>query len=242
VHDDGEGVLIGRGSRLAHGRVLGGRVRGPRSLFGGGRGVPQQPADCEARQERPSGLVHEDGAGPEVAVHDAPPVRVLQRARDLLHDPQAGLDVEGAALLEHGGQRPLPHALGGGPEQVGRRAEAQHRDDVRVIEHGRRVHLLLEPLFQLRLTEEAPRQHPERHPTVSGRLARGVEDRPRLLGDDRVDLELARQLLVRGLVQRVAHLDLQLHAPGGIAAQHARMRFCGDLGDRTARADHGIQR
>ena len=97
----------------------------------------EHPPDQEVAHLHPLVRAQEDAVGSQTSVRQAPPMRVVQRARHLLQDADAGPDLQRADRLEHVLERATVHALRGVPQEVVGAAEAKRRQDVRVLElHG----------------------------------------------------------------------------------------------------------
>ena len=157
-HDAGRGL---RGGRVGPGRR--GRVEPLLSLA---RRVRAQLGEAEVEQLHEAVVRHHHVLGLEVAVDDAGGVRLREPVRHLRADLEDAPHGQRAAVEHHLAQRVALHQLHHDVRHSRGLADVVDRDDVRVVERGRRARLLREAAEPQRVGGEPLRQELDRHVAV----------------------------------------------------------------------------
>src|SRR5438270_3746608 len=133
--------------------------------------------DTEVRDHRVAVLVEHDVVGLDVAVYDFLLMRIRERAAYLGED---FLDLGGsqaAARRENTGERLAPQKLHDEVDDATRFPDAVDRDDVGMLELGRRAGFALEALDEFLVEREGERQHLDRDFAVELLFLRLEDDR-----------------------------------------------------------------
>ena len=190
--------------------------------------------DPEVRHERGT-VVQQDVLGLDVAVHDAMPMRVLQRRRHLGGDADRVVDRQLLLAIEPRAQR-LAVDEGHHVEQLSRRvSRVEQRQDVRMLQAGRDLDLLEEALGADHRRQLGV-QHLHRHLAVMARVRREIDGRHPAAAElalDRVSVgQRPFQRFVhggqteeggshrRGGTARAARFDSRCAAPAQVARAH----------------------
>ena len=167
---------------------------------------------AEVRDHRVA-ATHEHVVGLDVSMHDAPVVRVRQRVRDIVQDPQDVVDRKSQLAQQPAAQRLTVDVRHGEVQDAVRLTGGEHRNNVRVLQLRRDLNLATEPLHvhagQLGV------EHLDHYLSVEGAFA----GEKHAAHPAAAELALDGERIAEGFLQSLVQLALRCHKARGSRTQ-----------------------